>query len=53
MSLVFTFAGIIMMYLLAPIIEKLYKKLGKSTKYINIVLSILMLIDMIITLTLK
>lgn len=49
MSLIFTIAGLLMMYLLVPIIEKIYKKLGKSTKYINIILSIIMIIDMLVT----
>ena len=53
MSVLFTIAGLIMMYGLAPVIEKVYKKLGKSTKYINIVLSIVMVIDMLVTLILK
>ena len=50
MSLLFTITGIFMMYVFEPIIEKLYNKLGKSTKYIIIILSIIMIIDMIITL---
>ena len=50
MSITFTIAGILMMYIFEPMIDKLYKKLGKSTKYINIILSIIMIIDMIITL---
>ena len=50
MSLLFIIAGLIMMYFLEPLIAKLYKKMGKSTKYVNIILSIIMIIDIIITL---
>ena len=50
MSLTFTIIGILMIYFLEPLIKKLYKKMGKSTKYINIILCIIMIIDMIITL---
>ena len=50
MSLTFTIIGILMMYFLEPLIKKLYKKMGKSTNYINIILSIIMIIDMMITL---
>lgn len=49
MSLLFTIAGILMMYLLVPVTEKIYNKFGKSAKYINIVLSIIMIIDMLVT----
>ena len=53
MSLIFTIAGLLMMYLFLPLTEKIYKKLGKSVKYINIILSIIMIIDIVITLVIK
>ena len=49
MSMLFTIAGVFTMYILNPAIEKIYNKLGNSTKYINIVLSIIMIIDMLVT----
>ena len=53
MSLIFTIAGLIMMYLFAPITEKIYKKHSNIIKYTNIILSIIMIIDIVITLTIK
>ena len=53
MSLAFTIAGLIMMYLFVPITEKLYKKHSNFIKYTNMILSIIMIIDIVITLTIK
>ena len=50
MSSIFTITGTIMMYSLVPLTIKIYNKLGNSVKYINIVLSIIMVVDIIITL---
>lgn len=54
MSLLFTIAGIIGMYVFLPFSRKIYKKInktiGKNTfTYINIFLSIIMIVDMIVT----
>lgn len=53
MSFAFTIAGVIMMYLFVPITEKIYNKFSGIIKYTNIILSIIMIIDMVITLTIK
>lgn len=53
MSLAFTIAGLIMMYLFVPITEKIYKKHSNIIKYTNIILSIIMIIDIVITLVIK
>ncbi len=50
MSTLFTITGVIGMLVLEPLVKKIYDKLGRSVKYINIVLSIIMIIDMIVTL---
>ena len=50
MSTIFTIVGTVIMYTGVPLTEKIYCKLGNSVKYINIVLSIIILVDIIITL---
>lgn len=49
MSTIFTIMGLIMMYMLEPIVRRLYIKLGNYVKYVNIVLSIVFVIDMLFT----
>ncbi len=51
MSTIFTITGILSMYTIVPVTKYLYQKLEKNVTYINIILSIFMAIDMIITLT--
>ena len=49
MSLMFTIMGTIFMYVFEPLTRRLYLKLGSSVKYVNIVLSIILIVDMIFT----
>ena len=54
MSLLFTIAGALGMYVFLPISRKIYKRIYKRIgnniiTYINIVLSIIMITDMIVT----
>ena len=53
MSLLFAITGTVMMYYFLPIIRKIYDKIEKPIKYINIVLLILFFIDAIFSLVLK
>lgn len=49
MSLMFTIMGTIFMYVFEPLTRRLYLKFGSSVKYVNIVLSIILIVDMIFT----
>ena len=50
MSTMFTIMGIIILYIFEPITRRLYIRFRDYIKYINIVLSIFLIIDIIITL---
>ena len=49
MSCLFTITGFVLMYLFVPLTEKIYQKIGRSVKYINLVFSINMIVDIILT----
>ena len=50
MSSIFTIAGLLMMYIFVPTTKKIYLKVEKYVKYTNIIFSIGMIIDILITL---
>ncbi len=49
MSLIFTIMGTIFMYVFEPITRRLYLRLGNSVRYVNIVLIIILIVDMVFT----
>ena len=50
MSIIFTITGVIMMYIFVPLTKRIYNKFDYNIKYTNIFLSIVFLLDIIITL---
>ena len=53
MTVLFIIAGLLILYFFVPPVKKLYDKMGPSVKYINIVLGVIFLADLIITLITK